>query len=267
MTASAIAFPDITRQPPSSAPLQRVLLATAGADCADGACRVAVDLLARTGATIKVLTVWGHRGSTPSAALHQLRRLGLQPDPAYEWIVAKGVPAAAITEAARRSAVDLIVVGTGRPGGSRLCLETETALRIARQSAVPVYCAEPGAAFGPRRILCALDGSPASVRAARFGLAAIGHECACVTYVQVGAPSSARFDLAELVRARIPTPAHIDPTLMVHQRPLTADEVLVAAEDVGADLITTAYQTVSARALRAGRWSVLIARDHTGSSR
>jgi nucleotide-binding universal stress UspA family protein len=95
--------------------------------------------------------------------------------PRPQLLVRSGPAAATILEYAAESKTDLIVLGThGRTGFERFMLGSATE-KVVRKATCPVLTVPPGASEGPERptfgrIVCAVDFSPASDRAAQYAL-------------------------------------------------------------------------------------------------
>ncbi len=103
--------------------------------------------------------------------LRQLASAARTEGPEITAIVGEGQAAAAIVEQAKTMGADLVVMGTrGRGGVRRLVLGSVTE-KVLRTAPCPVLTVPPHAPEAPslrpdlKRILCAIDFSPASVRA------------------------------------------------------------------------------------------------------
>lgn len=167
-----------------------ILLPVDGSDHAARIVRHAAEIAQRTEATIRVVfvadttrdsvTVVGgtvidaleREGETVVAGVAEtLETLGVE----YETDVVQGNPAPTIVDYADRGDHDLIVLPThGRTGISRYLLGSVTE-KVVRLSAVPVLTArmrpDEQLTFPYETILIPTDGSPASIAAARHGLA------------------------------------------------------------------------------------------------
>jgi nucleotide-binding universal stress UspA family protein len=104
--------------------------------------------------------------------------------------ITDGSPAPAILAYARQNEVDLLVMGThGRGGGGRLLIGSvaEPVLRNAPCPVMTIHRAERRSSERPpfRRILCAVDFSPASQRALAYGLELAAHSDAEITFLHV----------------------------------------------------------------------------------
>lgn len=107
-----------------------------------------------------------------------------------QTLLADGDPVAAIVEHAAAWRADLIVMGThGRTGFERLLLGS-VAEKVLRKAPCPVLTVPPrvsaaarGLTFG--RILCAIDFSPASLRALEYAASLAGYQGPGVTVLNV----------------------------------------------------------------------------------
>ena len=110
--------------------------------------------------------------------------------PRPQLLVRSGPAAATILEHAAENKADLIVLGThGRTGFERLMLGSVTE-KVVRKATCPVLTVPRGASEGAerplfRRILCAVDFSPASDRAAQYALSLAQEAKSCLTLLHV----------------------------------------------------------------------------------
>ena len=177
------------------------LLATDGSAEAAGAASVAGALARQRGTAVRSVTVleWPSdpgAGLEPTAAtvapadsrgggyheerlkesvLRQLKELiGDETASAATFVRGRAVPM--IVHEAEISGASLILLGLYRHDAVDWLSGAETALRVARTSPVPLFAVTPSLRRLPRRIVVAIDFSPASVRAAHqvFSLAADG---------------------------------------------------------------------------------------------
>jgi nucleotide-binding universal stress UspA family protein len=173
-----------------------ILLATHGAETAEGAVRIAALLAARKHATLSTVCVlepirivdggfasWyvptpeedeAVRSSLRAAVNEQLRRFGAT----ASVHVRTGPPASEIADFARETEAEAIVVGLGRHQFLERALGNETALQLVQLASTPVLAVPPGMSSLPRRSLAAIDFSPTSIASAR-------------TYAQCLAPGDA----------------------------------------------------------------------------
>ena len=178
------------------AQLDRLLIASDGTIGADGAVRIGLALSHRDGVETELITVFDPQtpidhSTAPSqdAEYDQLWRKGKLWDSmtyqrhrvapqAEQWPVLfeTGEPARAITHIAREHRHQLIVLGLGAHGALERYLRREMALRVLRQSDVPVLAVAPSCKEIPRTVLVALDFSASSLQAAHAALAVLGHE-------------------------------------------------------------------------------------------
>jgi nucleotide-binding universal stress UspA family protein len=91
-------------------------------------------------------------------------------DDAIDVEVTEGDPATCVAQFARRTNATLIVAGLGRHRIIDRLFGDETALRLVRVAASPVYAVPSGPAHAPARIVVAVDFSETSLRAARLAL-------------------------------------------------------------------------------------------------
>lgn len=167
--------------------MNKILLALHGGPSADGAAHVAHLLRARTGASIEAVAVL-----EPLPAIDYGYGPVYVPDPAIEdelenqlhadierqlvrcdlggakLSVLRGPNATTILDRAKACAANLIVVGLGSHHFMDRALGGETALHLAQHALVPVLAVPPDMRTLPRRILVAVDFSPASRAAARL---------------------------------------------------------------------------------------------------
>jgi len=99
----------------------------------------------------------------------QMRAAGVEPD-AWTREIVRGAAAPTIARQAESGRASYIVMGLGRHGLVDRLLGSETALRVLRLADAPVLAVAPGCLSLPRRVIVALDFSPASIRAARAAL-------------------------------------------------------------------------------------------------
>jgi nucleotide-binding universal stress UspA family protein len=165
--------------------VSHILCATHGGASADGACRVAALLAARSGARLSVLCVIepirmldggfapmyvptpeedeAVRSSARGGVREQLRRCGVS----ATVHVRTGPPVSEIANIGRESAADAIVVGLGRHQFLDRALGNETALQLAQLAATPVLAVPATMTALPRRVLAAIDFSPTSIGSIR----------------------------------------------------------------------------------------------------
>jgi nucleotide-binding universal stress UspA family protein len=167
--------------------MRKIILGLHGGASADGAVHLARLLRERTGAAIDALAVFeplpiADCGYEPvfmpdpanedalEEQLHvdveqQLTRCDLED---IKPSILHGPRTASIAEAASARDADLILVGIGPHHLTDRALGGETALYLAQQASTPVLAVPAGMRSLPRRILVAVDFSPASAGAARF---------------------------------------------------------------------------------------------------
>jgi nucleotide-binding universal stress UspA family protein len=283
----------------------RILLATDGRSGSTGAVRLAMAIGGRTDVSVSahcVLMPLEIHGP-PSA------RLLVEPDPDFPdvrkaqaaervgaWLNGFGEPAAAwpltvevgsvAPTIVRRAAAEdatLIVLGLGRHDRTARWLGTETALRVAHLSHVPVLAVPASVTELPRRALVGVDFSDFSRRAVEDAIPLLGegaeihlaHAVMFPTPEITGAGDGWRERLREGARAEFDTwiarLAH-PPSLRLTPHVLEGDpaeELLRTAERVGADLLVAGSHgmgfvgrfligSVSSRLLRGATCSVLI---------
>ena len=176
----------------------RLLVATDGAESADGAIRFAAALAARDGGSVEVISVTSPMPAVPpmtgivsdigllasyeatteifgpaqtERVSEQLARLGVA-----DWPLRSvtGWPAQEIAAMAKKHRATLVVMGIGRHKPIDRLLGSEVALQVVRQSEAPVLCVPRDRDRIPRRVLVGVDFSLASESAARAALAIIG---------------------------------------------------------------------------------------------
>lgn len=211
-----------------------------------------------------------------AAALHDLAaELDLH-DSRVSETVAVGAPVARILEHAASVRADLIVLGThGRTGVQQFLLGS-TAERVVSLASSPVLTIPPRANEPPsatqaqfKRILCAVDFSPASLRAFEYGLSLAQENDGRLTLLHVfetltesEAHSSAHFRVAEYVRTRkrdlrdqlealvtAEARAWCEAEALVELGP-AAPTILRVARDLSADLIVMGAQGHSGLGLK-----------------
>lgn len=159
----------------------RILLATDGSDGSIGAAEWLRSLPLPADAQVLVVSVasgsrWDR--TDPSAVVELVladaqevvenaRRLLVERWPAAEGRVVEGEPRAAILEAARGWAADLIVVGSRGLGALAGALLGSVSIEVARQASCAVLITK-GAPRPVRTAVVAIDGSPDSLAAARW---------------------------------------------------------------------------------------------------
>ena len=194
-----------------------VLLATDGSAASAGAVCVAAVLARLRGTTVRpvtvldlpayqgsgfepavvtavvaseALTVAVAEGRARATVLKQLSDL-LGDEAAATATFVRGRTVSTIVRAAEDSGASMIVLGLHRHDLLDRLSGEETALRVARTAPIPVLAVTPALQRLPRRIVVAVDFSPASVRAARQ-LFAIAAEGARIVVAHVRPPVSAR---------------------------------------------------------------------------
>ncbi len=173
------------RRRPTRVHPYRILVASDGGPGSLGALRIAVLLGRRTSAAVHamiVATPFPHRIPTvvnvaPPAliddqarreVLERLRGQLLEVRGSHGWAMraAVGFAPDTIVDAAERWPASLVVVGLGRHGFLERLIRSDTAVSIARRSAVPMLAVPPGAQALPLHAIAAIDFSEASIRAA-----------------------------------------------------------------------------------------------------
>jgi nucleotide-binding universal stress UspA family protein len=211
-----------------------------------------------------------------AAALHEwAAELDLHESRVSE-AVAVGAPPARIVEHASATRADLIVLGTHGRSGVQQFLLGSTAERVVSLASCPVLTIPPRAHEPPsashvqfKRILCAVDFSPASLRAFQHGVSLAQENDgrltllhAFETLTESEAHASAHFRVAEYVRTRkgelreqlqalVTTDARAwcEAEALV-ELGLAAPTILRVARDIGADLIVMGAQGHSGLGLR-----------------
>jgi universal stress protein E len=224
---STISLPE--RSPVTTAARKRlkgpILLATDGTAQSTGAFAAAVCIASGTGTTkragklqVHVVTVCvdalpivapgvphepvgGHRAEMLDSALAQIR-YNVADTSNWRVDVLSGPPAPTVAAAAAETNSSLVVMGLGRHELRDRFLGTETALRVMRLSPVPILAVPQNWIGVPRKVLVAVDFSPASLRAAKTAMRIISPDgVVCFAHV---APNSGLPDvdrgLAQLYR-------------------------------------------------------------------
>ncbi|MBI1809910.1 MAG: universal stress protein [Gemmatimonadetes bacterium] len=248
-----------------------VLLATDGTDEAVGAVAVGAELARARSAVLRMLTVlepsaYPFSGTEPAAgsiasaaaeaAVESLLRqtvsaqIGafLGDKAAHEVHFTRGRVVPTIVAESRQAGAGLILLGLHPHDILERLAGEETALRVSRTAGLPVLCVTPSLRQLPRRIVAAVDFSPASVRAAREVLM-LAPEGATMVLAHVRPPtpdrnaanaranySSGVGDALERLRASLPTTKDITiETVTLEGAPVP--ELLNHALQTGADLI------------------------------
>ena len=173
----------------------RILIATHGNPTSDAAVRVAAEIAKREEAKVCVVAVLEplpvlDAGFSPAVIPYEsfdirrgeelLARVTAQVRSVAgehsEWpiMLAVGRPAGEIVKAARGEDISLVVMGIGRHATADRLFGSETALKVSRQSPVPVLAIAPGNAELPHRAVVATDFSASSFEAARSVLHVLG---------------------------------------------------------------------------------------------
>ena len=165
------------------------IIATDGSERADGALRAAELLIARYGATAKIVSVveplpivapevqlpvtpeleQARRADRMTALRDQLLRV-TGDERGWPLTLRSGVTPEQIAEQARDTKAKLIIVGLGRHGVIDRLFGDETALHLLRTSSVPVLAVPANADRFPRRVIVAMDFSASAMLAARAAL-------------------------------------------------------------------------------------------------
>jgi nucleotide-binding universal stress UspA family protein len=275
-----------------------MLLATDGTLQSEPAIDVARLFDSAAGAPVSVLTVvdhppipWGgvdlkivreYERSLQTEALEnardQVKRAGAV---SWEVEVRTGDPAEVIAARALELKAGLILVGLGGHGPTARLFGSETALRLARSSKVPVLAVAPQLKARPCRIVVAMDFSESSIEAARLALQ-LASPTAVMTLIHVVPWERKEYIPEEWFRVHetkvgselrrvagwlgVPHGVHIVHRIM-HGK--AAPSLLAAADELNADLIVAgthnrgltgrilAGQTI-ARLIRGARCSVLV---------
>lgn len=193
---------------------QRLLLATDGSPASGAATHVADGLARDHHADVHVLHVADMRPvplppplgmafsfeTVPAAehsrneahrALRERIEETLAEPIAWTTRVSQGAPARAIVREAHSIGAALIVLGLRRHGRLDRALHDETALSVIRSATCPVLGVATGTTGVPKRVLAALDFSPASIDAARLARSIMRP---CGTMVLAYAPPTVRYD-------------------------------------------------------------------------
>ena len=173
----------------------RILIATHGNPTSDSAVRVAAEIAKREEAHVSVLAVLEplpvlDAGFSPAVVPYDAfdRRRGEEllarvtaqvravSGEHCDWPItlAVGRPASEIVKASRADDISLVVMGIGRHAAADRLFGSETALKVSRQSPVPVLAVAPGNSELPHRALVATDFSASSFEAARAALHVLG---------------------------------------------------------------------------------------------
>ena len=176
--------------------LGRLLIASDGTIGADGAVRLGLALSHRDGVETELITVFDpktpidhstapaqdaeyeelwRKGKLWDSMTYQRHRVAPQ---AEKWpvLLETGDPAREITRIARERRHQLIVLGLGAHGALERYLRREMALRVLRESDLPVLAVAPSCKDIPRTVLVALDFSVSSLQAAQAALSILGDD-------------------------------------------------------------------------------------------
>lgn len=267
-TGSALDAPPVVTGP--------VVLAIGPSEQSDASIRAAADIAAHLGASLEAVAVLeplatyalGTEVMIASPALEQARRTDLESrsrdrlahvlgDRPWRLDLMLGAPARVLATAASERNATMLIAGAGTHGVASQLLGTEVALQAVRLGDRPVLAIDNEWQGLPRRITCAMDFSPASVRVARLALRLLAPG-GVLQFVLVTPPSAhigllgdswlaaqthaarERFvRLRALLEPELPPGAVLDEVL----RPgLVVDEVLEAARAHRADLIAIGTQ-------------------------
>lgn len=183
---------DIRREQDNDAVTQphrpnRILVASSGDASSLGAIRVGLAIARRTGASVQALavaTMFPHIAPSPmqaappmlvdadneQLALEAVRRQLADVPGTEEWTLTSdvGYPPERIVGAAERWPASLLVIGTGEHGTMDRLLGSETAVKIARRSKIPVLAVPEDASDLPERAAAAIDFTESSIAAAEL---------------------------------------------------------------------------------------------------
>jgi hypothetical protein len=239
---------------------RQLTLATHGEPGTDGAGRMAFALVRALDASINVLAVVGRRIAramhAPSdigiAVARQMTRLHESLPSNGQIRIEYGIARDVIPLLAAGLGTDLLVLG--RPEGA-----ATTTLAVLRRATVPVLCVGREARGAPRHILCMLDDTAASVRAARLGVTLLGQGAATLLclHTLTADELDPDLDLTVAVRAGLRVPARVVVSLAAWGDG-SAGLILEMAAGRHIDVITTGRRVESSVAGR--RHASLIAR-------
>ena len=262
--------------------LKNILLATDFEKSANRALPFAVALAARCGAKLYVAHVipqeaydFAHPESVErilreardyvSYALNQLVEPLKRRGQRAEVLLSEGNVAEVLTRLAQDYVADLIVVGTTSRSGLDKLLLGSTAEKIIRESPCPVLTIGPyvvtEASVGIQSIVCAVDFSQESLRAAEFA-GFLAHECqAHLTLVHVvegvirDLPHLAIQQTERRLGELIPPEPKLryEPETVVEVGPV-ADHILGVAGELSADIIVMGVRGAGASAQRASHF-------------
>jgi nucleotide-binding universal stress UspA family protein len=280
--------------------MSRILLATHGGPSADGAAYIASRLAARWRASLDVLGVVEPFPPLGAPLLETGFGVGVVPSPedyiapheALRACVAAqlqrclvegtapvlrvGAAAPEISDAARTSGADLIVVGLGPHGVIDRALGGETALQLVQLAGTPVLAVPAEARVLPRRVAAAIDFTATSVRAARAAAQCLAagdaldlvHVLPEHPHAPPGSPTSPDGGrLRELAAHLVPSGVEV---VAVELRGDPARSLLAYLESAGADLIALgshgyglwkrlALGSVASKVMRLATRAVLVA--------
>ncbi|MFL5562717.1 MAG: universal stress protein [Gemmatimonadaceae bacterium] len=147
----------------------------------------------------------GRREDMLTAALEQVR-YNVADTSGWRVDAMSGPPAATIADTAEEAEASLIVMGLGKHDLYERVFGTETALKVMRQSRLPVLAVPQNWIGIPRHLLIAVDFGAASLRAARTAMriAAPGASV-CFAHVapDLGLPLGTEDDLSSIYRANL----------------------------------------------------------------
>jgi len=252
-----------------TARLSCLTLATNGDAQSDGACRLAFAVAELLAVSINVLTV------TEANGAHASPRLCLSVDRQMERVRTSRVPNGlrCLHAGIARDVIPLVVGGLrtdllilGRTGD-----QGTTSLAVLRRTSVPVLCVDTAAVDRPRTILCAIDGTMASLRAAQLGVALLRDEPGTVICVHTRATHlDESIDIEDRIRAMVRVSPSVTMTV-VPWRDGATQPILDLAISARVDVLTVgrrpesilndaSQDCLSAFFMRAAACSVLIAK-------
>jgi len=252
---------------------QLLLLASDGSIAAAAATRVTAALAADRGSEVRVISVVSPQLYPPpisdggigipigemaieSQAERRRHTIGSQIASAglhadnWPIDIEVGPPASVIVREARRQCASLVALGLRSHGTMQRWLRDETALRVVRESPVPVLAVTPGLTALPQRAALAVDFSRASLRAARAAIEILApNSSVFVVYVRPEMDRNEENEgvsfiysqgvVAAFARLRreltVPTGVHVE-AVMLQGEP--AAEIMSFAERADIDLIS-----------------------------
>jgi nucleotide-binding universal stress UspA family protein len=203
---------------------RNVLLAVNGDEPSSAAAQVAFALNRSAGARIVAVCAYDPErafaaplppadpAATPEEVLTESVRdeLGNVSREAHDWevLVVAGPPTDVIAAAARELDAAMVVMGLRARTTMQRAVRSETAMRVMRETTVPILATTPALTRMPRRVMAAVDFGRAGVRAARAALSLLGE--------------GGTLDLVFVDRESYPVPETLEGDEVIHRQGVAA---------------------------------------------